>query len=43
MTYLLEGDKPRRRLVTVRGVFVDGVGYGTAFVKGAASVPVRIE
>ena len=42
-TYLLEGDKPRRRLVTVRGVFVDGVGYGTAFVKGAASVPVRIE
>ena len=42
-TYLLEGDKPRRRTVTVRGVFVDGVGYGTAFVKDAASVAVRIE
>ena len=42
-TYLLEGDRPRRRTVTVRGVFVDGVGYGTAFVKGAASMPVCIE
>jgi len=37
------GGKSGRRTATVRGVFVDGVGYGTAFVKGAASEAVRVE
>ena len=35
--------KPRATTVKVTGVLVNGIGYGTASVKGAASVPVTIE
>ena len=35
--------KPKATSVSVSGVLVDGVGYGTATVKKVGSVPVKVE
>jgi hypothetical protein len=32
-----------KKRVSFKGVFVDGVGYGTTTTKGSAGVPVVIE
>ncbi len=41
--YQTVGGKLKRRRAAVRGVFVDGTGYGTAIVKGVGRVPVTIK
>ena len=41
--YQTVGGKLKRKRAVVRGVFVDGTGYGTAIVKGVGRVPVKIK
>ena len=35
--------RTKKKTVSFKGVFVDGVGYGTATIKGVGSWPVTIE
>jgi len=41
--YAVDGGKAKATTVNVTGVMVNGVGYGTATIKGKGSVPVTIE
>ena len=41
--YKLVKGKPKATTVTVSGILVDGVGYGTAFVKKVGGVPLTIK
>ena len=41
--YVLYRGKPKATTVTVSGVVIDGVGYGTATIRKMGSVPIRIE
>ena len=41
--YVLYRGKPKATTVTVSGVVIDGVGYGTATIRKVGSVAVRIE
>ena len=41
--YVDSRGKPKAVTVSVSGVVIDGVGYGTATVKKLGSVPVTIE
>ena len=41
--YVLYRGKPKSMTVTVRGVVVDGIGYGTATIRKVGAVPIRIQ
>ena len=41
--YVLYRGKPKATTVTVSGVVIDGVGYGTATIRKVGSIPVGIE
>ena len=41
--YTQNGDRTRKKTVPFKGVFVNGVGYGSAIVKGAGSAAVMLK
>ena len=41
--YTVVKGKPKATTVSVAGVLVEGVGYGTAAIKKVGSVPVTVE
>ena len=41
--YTQNGDRTKKKTVPFKGVFVNGVGYGSAIVKGAGSAAVTLK